>query len=110
MVQPEEHCPKANCVPSPKKRNLGGRGTEPVMGGSVQPPIPLIANVVNKILSYNCWRIIVIAPRWPNMSWFWDLVSLSSQMSMCLPSQANLLAEPFNGSLHRNLHNLKLHA
>ena len=74
------------------------------------PLTPLIANVINKILSHDSRRIIVIAPEWSNMSWFWDLVSLSTQIPLCLPCQPNLLTQPFNRSLHRALPNLNLHA
>ena len=55
------------------------------------PPTPLIANVINKNISHNCQRIIVMALGWPNMSWFWDQVNLSSQIPLCLPHQSNLL-------------------
>ena len=51
------------------------------------PPTPLITNVINKIFSINCQRIIVVAPGWPNM-WFRDLVNLSSQIPLCQPNQA----------------------
>ena len=64
--------------------------TEHIMGGHGRVclyPTPLIANVINKILSHDCPQIIVIAPCWPNMLWFWDLVNLSTQISLCLPYQ-----------------------
>ena len=70
------------------------------------PPTPLIANVINKILSHDCGRIIVIALGWPNMLWFWVLVNLSSQILLCLSPQVNLLIQPFNRSLRRDLLNL----
>ena len=41
------------------------------------------------------------------MPWFWDLVTMSSHIPLCLP---NLLTEPFNQTPHRNLSNLNLHA
>ena len=52
-------------------------------------------------------RIILIAPGWPNMPWFWDLVIISSQIPLSLP---NLLTQPFNQIPHRNLTNLNIHA
>ena len=42
--------------------------------------------------------------------WFWDLVAMLSQISLCLPNLPNLLTQPFNQILHRNLSNLNLHA
>ena len=80
-----------------------------LLGGYAIPPTPLTANVINKILSLDFPRIIVITLGWPNM-WFWDLVNLSSQTPLCLPICANRQAQPFNGSLHRDLLNLNLHA
>ena len=44
------------------------------------------------------------------MPWFWDLVAMSSQIPLCLPSIPNLVSQPFNQVLHRNLSNLNLHA
>ena len=51
--------------------------------------------------------VILIAPEWPNMLWFWDLVNMSSQIPLCL---AILLHQPFIQTFHRNLVNLSLHA
>ena len=71
------------------------------------PPAAILGKVVEKLQDYPCSRIILIAPGWPNMHWFWDLVALSSQIPLCLP---NLVSHPFNQTLHRNLSNLNLHA
>ena len=43
----------------------------------------------------------------PNMPWFWNLVTILSQILVCLP---NLLTQPFSQIPHRNLQNLNLHA
>ena len=74
------------------------------------PPAPILGKVVEKLQDYPCNRIILIAPGWPNMPWFWDLVAMSSQIPLCLPSIPNLVSQPFNQVLHRNLSNLNLHA
>ena len=55
-------------------------------------------------------RLILIAPGWPNMPWFWDLVTMSSQVPLSLPNLPKLLTQPFNQIPHRNLTNLNLHA
>ena len=55
-------------------------------------------------------RIVVIAPGWPNMPWFWDLVTMSSQIPLSLPFLPNWLTQSFNQIPHRNLTNLNLHA
>ena len=74
------------------------------------PPAAIFGKVVEKLQDYPCNRIILIAPGWPNMPWFWDLVAMSSQIPLCLPSIPNLVSQPFNQVLHRNLSNLNLHA
>ena len=74
------------------------------------PPAAILGKVVEKLQDYPCNRIILIAPGWPNMPWFWDLVAMSSQIPLCLPSIPNPVSQPFNQVLHRNLSNLNLHA
>ena len=74
------------------------------------PLAAILGKVVEKLQDYPCNRIILIAPGWPNMSWFWDLVAMSSQIPLCLPSIPNLVSQPFNQVLHRSLSNLNLHA
>ena len=44
------------------------------------------------------------------MPWFWDLVNLSVQIPFRLPLVRDLVTQPFNGLLHKNLNNLNLHA
>ena len=41
------------------------------------PPAAILGKVVEKLQDYPCNRIILIAPGWPNMPWFWDLVAMS---------------------------------
>ena len=60
------------------------------------PPAAILGKVVEKLQDSPCKRIILIAPGWPNMPWFWDLPNLPTQ--------------PFNQIPHRNLTNLNLHA
>ena len=47
------------------------------------PPAAILGKVVEKLQDYPCNRIILIAPGWPNMPWFWDLVAMSSQIPLC---------------------------
>ena len=58
----------------------GSGSSELIMGGSGHsfPLTPLMANVLNKILSHDSRENNSVSPRIANMSWFWDLVSLSS--------------------------------
>ena len=74
------------------------------------PPAAILGKVVERLQDSPCKRIILIAPGWPNMPWFWDLVTMSSQIPLSLPNLPNLLTQPFNQIPHRNLTNLNLHA
>ena len=58
-------------------------------------PVAILGKVV-RLTDYPCRSIILIAPGWPNMPWFWDLVAMSSQILLCMPNLANLLTLPFN--------------
>ena len=70
----------------------------------------LLNQVISKVMDQGCHRMILIAPGWPNMPWFWDLVNLSVPIPFQLPLQRDLVTQPFNGLVHRNLSNLNLHA
>ena len=48
------------------------------------PPSVILGKVV-KLQDSPCKRIILIAPGWPNMPWFWDLVAISGQIPLSLP-------------------------
>ena len=49
------------------------------------PPVSLLNKLVSKVMDQGCHRRILIAPGWPNMSWFWDLVNLSVEIPFVLP-------------------------
>ena len=74
------------------------------------PPVSLLGKVVSKILDQGVHRLVLIAPGWPNMPWFWDLVSMSVQIPLSLPNVENLLTQLFNQCPHRDLLGLNLHA
>ena len=74
------------------------------------PPVSLVPQVVAKMIDQGCRRMILIAPGWPNMPWFWDLVNLSVQIPFTLPLVKDLVTQLFNRLVHRNLGNLNLHA
>ena len=74
------------------------------------PPAAILGQVVENLLDSPCKRIILIAPGWPNMPWFGDLVAMSSQIPLSLHNLPNLLTQLFNQIPHRNLVNLNLHA
>ena len=58
------------------------------------PPVAILGKVVEKLQDYPCNRIILIAPGWPNMPWFWDLVTISSQIPLCLPNLGDSAVQP----------------
>ena len=74
------------------------------------PPTALLGKVLSKIRDNPCRRIIIVAPGWPKMPWFWDLVEMSAQVPLCLPQRPDLVTQPFNQVQHDNLLNLNLHA
>ena len=87
--------------------------TQSAMGESGRIRLPTsghLGKVVERLQASPCKRIILIAPGWPNMPWFWDLVTMSSQIPLSLPNLPNLLTQPFNQIPHRNLTTLNLHA
>ena len=49
----------------------------------VFPPVAMMGKVVAKLKDYSCRRIILIAPGWPNMPWFRDVVAMSAR-SLCV--------------------------
>ena len=73
----------------------------------VFPPVAILDKAIEKFHDYPCRRIILIAPGWPNMPWFWDITTIASQIKLFLP---NLLNQPFSQIPQRNLQNLNLHA
>ena len=50
----------------------------------------ILGKVVEKLQDSPCKRIILIAPGWPNMPWFWDLVAMSSHIPLSLPNLSSL--------------------
>ena len=71
-------------------------------------PVAILPQLVQKVVTYRC-RVIVIAPGWPGMPWFWDLVELSTKIPLRLQVH-NLLKQPFSLRFQKNLEYLNLHA
>ena len=66
------------------------------------PPVSLMGKVVSKLSDHWYHRAILIAPGWPNMPWFWDLVELSAMVPLCLPHHPDLVTQPFNKARHKS--------
>ena len=75
-------------------------------------PTALLHRVIQRIRQSSC-LIIVIAPGWPGMPWFWDLVQLSTEIPLQLPVSTTLLKQSHNYVnyvFHSNPQHLNLHA
>ena len=74
------------------------------------PPMALLYRVIQKIRQCYC-LIIVIAPGWPGMPWFWDLVHLSTNYNSTTTSSVNDSSQQsHNYVFHSNPQHLNLHA
>ena len=51
------------------------------LDGYVFCPVAILPQVIQKVITYPC-RMIVLAPGWPGMPWFWDLVDLSTRVPL----------------------------
>ena len=69
----------------------------------------LLHKVIQKIKQCHC-LIIVIAPGWPGMPWFWDLVQISTEIPLQLPVSTTLLKQSHKYVFHNNPQQLNLHA
>ena len=58
-------------------------------------PTALLHRVIQKIMQCHC-LIIVIAPGWPGIPWFWDLVQLSTEIPIQLSVSTTLLKQSHN--------------
>ena len=79
------------------------------LDGYVYAPVAIIPKVIQEMHAFPC-RMIVVAPGWPGMPWFWDLLSLSIRPSLKFPLWNKLLKQPHNQLFHSNLEFLILHA
>ena len=71
-------------------------------------PVAILPQVIQKIITYPC-RMIVLAPGWPGMPWFWDLVDLLTRVPLQLPHWKTLLNQPHSNRFHNNVEYLNLH-
>ena len=71
----------------------------PVPDPNAYPLTALLHRVIQKIRQCYC-LIIIIAPGWPGMPWFWDLVQLSTEIPLQLPVSTTLLKQSHNYVFH----------
>ena len=73
------------------------------------PPSIMIPSVLNKIRQSQC-RIVLIAPLWPQQTWFSEVLHLLVSAPVCLSLFPNLLTQAKGKFQHQNLPALNLHA
>ena len=101
-----------HCVTSTRSPGQSSGLAQSAMVGSGSIHLPTISHIGQAVMLQDSpyKRIIWIAPGWPNIPWVWDPVTMSSQIPLSLPNLLNLLTQPFNQILHRNLTNINLNA
>ena len=103
--EPQTSTVRISC---PRPKGLGHRCSEHKLDGSHCLCL-LLHRVIQKIRQCYC-LIIVIAPGWPGMPWFWDLVQLSTEIPLQLSVSTTLLKQSHNYMFHSNPQHLNLHA
>ena len=78
------------------------------LDGYVFCPVAILPQVIQKIITYPC-RMIVLAPGWPGMPWFWDLVDLSTRVPLQFPHWKTLLKQSHSNRFHNNVEYLNVH-
>ena len=82
------------CVTNTRSPGHSSGCAQSAMVGSKSIHLPTISHIGQsggEVARFPCKRIILIAPGWPNMPWFWDLVAMSSQIPLSLPNLPSLL-------------------
>ena len=57
------------------------------------PPFPLLSKVIQKLRSTQMAEVVLIAPWWPNQSWFPHLLHLCVEHPLVLPYRRDLLSQ-----------------
>ena len=98
------------CISSPRPKCLGHRCSEHKLVRSHCLCLPSHGSPSHgdPKIRQSCCLIIVIAPGWLGMPWFWDLVQLSTEIP--LPMSRTLLKQSHNYVFHSNPQNINLHA
>ena len=92
------------CLTSSRPLGLSSRCPQSTLGGSGPICLPTsnhLGQSGGEIAGPSMQKGHTVAPGWAKMPWFWDLMTMSSQIPLCLPIPPGL---------HRNLKNLNLHA
>ena len=93
------------CISCPRQKGLEIRCIEYLLGRPRRLCLPSSSHPAtsnSKIITYPC-RMIVLAPGWPGMPWFWDLVDLSTRVPLQLPHWKTLLKQQNSNRFHNNV-------
>ena len=74
------------------------------------PPFHLVERVVARVRETPNLSMTLVAPLWPEKTWFADLLLLLTQPPLELPPWDHLLRQPHFNRFHRGTHALNLHA
>ena len=74
------------------------------------PPFVMLGRVLEKVLKDHPCEMILVAPKWPNQSWYARLLELLVDFPLVLPLREDLLFQPHNHQRHRSLAAVCLHA
>ena len=90
-----------NKLPSTGSPGYSSECAQFAMVGSGSIHLPTISHIGQAVMLQDSpyKRIILIAPGWPIMPWFWDPVAMSSQIPLSLPNLPNLLTQPLGTKL-----------
>ena len=104
--EPQTSTVRISC---PRPKGLGHRCSKHKLDGSHCLCLPPDGSPSQGDPKRHC-LIIVIAPGWPGMPWFWDLVQLSTEIPLHLPVSTTLLKQSHNYVFHSNPQHLNLRA
>ena len=74
------------------------------------PPWSIIPKVLAKLRESRVTDLTLVAPYWPQRTWFPDLLHLSLAPPIALTARPDLLRLPHCRNLYQGLHRLRLHA
>ena len=74
------------------------------------PPFVMLGRVLEKVQQDHPCEMILIAPKWPNQSWYARLMEVLVDFPLALPLRKDLLTQPHNHQRHRSLQAVSLHA
>jgi len=74
------------------------------------PPFVILGKVLEKALKDHPCELILVAPKWPNQSWYARLLDLLVDFPLRLPLRDDLLCQPHNKLRHQSLPAVCLHA